>query len=59
MQKMDCCQLILQDGGMRKMMNWIKSELNFTFDIREALLEGVALVVFMIATYFLIVALAG
>ena len=41
------------------MMNWIKSELNFTFDIREALFEGVALVVFMIATYFLIVALAG
>ena len=41
------------------MMNWIKSELNFTFDIREALIEIIALVIVMIATYFLIVALAG
>ena len=41
------------------MMNWIKSELNFTFDIREGLIEIIALVIAMIATYFLIVALAG
>ncbi len=44
---------------MRKMMNWVKKEFGFTVDYREGLIEIIALVIVMIATYFLIVALAG
>ena len=41
------------------MMNWIKSEFNFTFDIREAIVESVSITAVMIGIYFLVVALAG
>ena len=41
------------------MLNWVKRELGVVIDYREGLIEIIALVIAMIATYFLIVALAG